>query len=406
MGLNPARRPTPQEASPARPVGRAILAGSLITALPLLCELRAGPADRAISERWRTTPIEPRGSVELGLSFRPRQAEDLGLDVRETLATLLPYPYSVIRLSAYWDRISPEPGEFDTTELDWQLDDAERAGKKIILCLGPIKSFGYPEYFVPPYLLEHPLPEGQLIDERSHPALLRASTEHLTRLVERYRDHPAITAWQVEHEATDPLGMEHSWRLATSFVRREVDAVRAADPDRPILMNGFLPTSTSVLAQQWWRTRDQGDSLVAARELADIVGIDFYPRHAVGSFGPWSLYLDGARGVLPSRLRHRLLEWSDRPGREVVVTEGQAEPWESVTIPPSPDSRVSASCPPERVIENYNVCLRWTRRSRAIGSYLFWGAEYWVKRGLEGDPRYLEAFARVVRQDTGARDRA
>ena len=68
--------------------------------------------------------------------------------------------------------------------------------------------------------------------------------------------------------------------------RAEVAAVRAADPGRPVLMNGFLPTSTPVALQQWWRTRDQGDSLAVAQRLADIVGIDCYPRHALASAGP------------------------------------------------------------------------------------------------------------------------
>lgn len=379
-------------------LSRTLLAGGLAAAaLPLLSELRAGPAARAITERWRTVPLEPRGEVRLGLSFRPRQAEDLGLDVRETLTTLLQHPFEVVRLSAYWDRTEPVPGAFDTTELDWQLDAAERAGKEIILCLGPVKSFGYPEYFVPPHLLAEPLPEGRLVDERSHPALLAAVTEQLTRLVRRYRDRPGIRAWQVEHEAADPLGMEHSWRLSASFIEHEVRAVRSADPTRPILMNGFLPTSTAVLAQQWWRTRDQGDSLAVARDLADIVGIDFYPRHAVAGLGPFCLYLDGANGFLPALNRRRVLEWGRAPGRTLVVTEGQAEPWEAITVPPSPDRRAAASCPPERIIENYNACLRWTGGA-PIGAYLFWGAEYWVARQRQGDPRYLDAFSRVVGQ--------
>lgn len=334
--------------------------------------------------------------MRLGLSFRPRQAEELGLDPRDTLATLLPHPFQVIRLAAYWDRIEHAPGAFDTAELDWQLDQAELAGKEVILCLGPVKSFGYPEYFVPPHLLAEPLPEGTLVDERSHPAFLDAATGHLTRLVERYRDRDVIRAWQVEHEAADPLGMEHSWRLAASFIRREVHAVRAADPTRPILMNGFLPTSTAVLAQQWWRTRDQGDSLAVAAEQADVLGIDFYPRHAVASLGGWSAYLDGAAGPLPAMRRRRLLTGAMAQGQRVVVTECQAEPWEAVTVPPSPGSRAAASCPPERLIQNYNTCLRWA--AGGIDSFLFWGAEYWVMRRLQGDPRYLDAFARVLAQ--------
>ena len=68
---------------------------------------------------------------------------------------------------------------------------------------------------------------------------------------------------------------------AKAFVRAEVEAVRAAEPGRPVMINGFLPTSTPVRVQQWWRTRDQGDSLSVAQRLGrDASGIDSYPRHA------------------------------------------------------------------------------------------------------------------------------
>jgi hypothetical protein len=80
------------------------------------------------------------------------------------------------------------------------------------------------------------------------------------------------------------------------------------------------------------------------------------------------------------------------------VTEGQAEPWESITVPPSPDGRASASCPPERIIDNYNECLRWTGSDTRLGAYLFWGAEYWVMRDRHGDSRYLDAFERILEQ--------
>jgi len=366
-------------------------------AIPLLGELRIGPAARKPTGRWRRLPVVRRGDTSLGISFRPRQCEAFDLDPRQTLATLLSYPFDVVRMSAYWDRVEPVPGAFDTTELDWQLEAAQRAGKRVIVGLGPVKSFGYPEYFVPRHRLDTDLPEGRLVDGTSHPELLEAAVAHLVRLVERYRDREAVIAWQVEHDAVDPLGVEHSWRLAESFVRREVDAVRAADPSRPVVLNGFLPTSTAVLAHQWWRTRSQGDSVVLAQRLADVVGIDYYPRHALFGIGPWSVYLDGAASILPASRRRRLLSRVAASGRRVMVTEGQSEPWESVTIPPSPDARVAYSCPPERIILNYNDFLRWARRSGTeLSGYLFWGAEYWVMRERQGDSGYLDAFARVL----------
>jgi hypothetical protein len=198
-------------------------------------------AARPLTDRWREAPIEPGRSTQLGISFRPPQVEALGLDTMATLRTLLRYPFHVIRLGAYWNRIEPEPHRFHPEELDLQVDAAEQAGKQIILCVGALKTFGYPEFFVPAHHLRQPLREGSLVEPSAHPLLIAAAIEFVTRIVERYRGRSAVVAWQVEHEAVDPLGLEYSWRLAAAFVAREVDAVRGADPTRPIVMTGSFP---------------------------------------------------------------------------------------------------------------------------------------------------------------------
>ncbi len=276
----------------------AMAAGATAGALAgVAAQVRVARAARPLTDRWRQVPVEPRGQVRIGISFRPLQAQALGLDPLATLTTLLGYRFALIRLCAYWNRIETGPGRFDTGELDRQIELAEQAGKQIILCVGPVKTFGYPEFFVPGHHLPEPLREGALAEPAAHAALLDAGAAFVARLVERYRDRPAIVAWQVEHDAVDPLGMEHSWRLSAAFVRREVEAVRAADPTRPVLMNGFLPTSAPVRLQQWWRTRDQGDSLVVAQQLADLVGVDFYPRHAVVAAAGWTVYLAGCEST-------------------------------------------------------------------------------------------------------------
>ena len=372
----------------------AILAlGAAGVALAVASEFRIKRAERPLTDRWRTLPIEPRGSTRLGISFRPRQAEAMGLEVKEALRTLLTYPFELVRLGAYWDRVESGRGSFDPAELDWQIDAAEQTSKQVIVCVGAVKNFGYPEFYVPRHHLPPTLREGSLIGAASHPDLLVAATNLVTRVVERYRGHASIVAWQIEHEAVDPLGMEHSWRLAADFVEGEVNAVRRADPTRPVLLNGFLPTSLAVRLQQWWRTRDQGDSLAVAARLGDIVGIDFYPRHALAAAGRLTAYLDGDG----SPWRRRFAGFAQGRGRRLMVTEGQAEPWEAVTAPPNPKLGVMFSCPPERVIDNYNRCLRRANEAGIrLEAYLFWGAEYWLLRSRSGDSTYLEAFARVA----------
>ncbi len=364
--------------------------------------LRFTHAERPLSNHWRRMPVEPANTTLLGISFRPRQAEALGLDTHACLHTLLAYPFPLIRLGAYWNRIEPSASRFTFDDLDWQIDAAEHAGKQIILNVGAVKAFSYPEFYAPAHALKTPLREGALVRPETRPALLSAAMRFVTQVVERYKTRQAIIAWQVEHEAVDPLGMEHSWRLAAAFVQAEVEAVRASDPGRPIMLNGFLPTSQPVRAQQWWSTRDQGDSLAVAEQLADIVGVDYYPRHALFRIGARTLYLDGVDARWPwSRLSH-LRAWAaaarvSAHARRVMISEGQAEPWEAITTPPNPSRRRMFSCQPEQVIANYNTCQRWARADGIdLFAYLFWGAEYWLLRQQSGDDGYIRAFDWVL----------
>jgi hypothetical protein len=378
-----------------RTIAFGVGAASLLT-VPLALEVRLKQATQPLTDTWQHLPIEPRRSTLLGISFRSPQIAVLGLDARATLQTLLSHPFQLIRLGAYWNRIEPEPGKFYFDELDWQIDAAEHAGKQIILCVGPLKTFGYPEFFVPAHHLRSPFPEHTLIKPHAYSSLLMAATEFTTRVVERYKHRNGIIAWQLEHEAVDPLGVEHSWRLGVDFVENEIEALRKADPIRPVMMNGFLPTSLLVRFSQWWRTRDQGDSLAVAQRMADVVGIDYYPRHALMSIGSKTLYLDGSKRPWQQRRRKQLLAWTRAHGQKLMIAEGQAEPWEKVTTPPNPYGQGMYSCLPEHVIANYNTCMCWSQQEAPLFAYLFWGAEYWMLRKRCADASYLQAFARIL----------
>jgi hypothetical protein len=379
-------------------MGAAAAAAAGLIALPLMLEARLARPGQLVDDSWKQSPIRRRGRTQLGFSFRPRQVEAFGLDGPATLDTLLAYSFDLVRVAAYWNHIEARAGQFDTSELDWQLDAIERAGKQAILSVGAVKNFGYPEFFVPDHQLERPLAEGSLVRASTHADLLGGATRFIQRIVERYRDRTSIVAWQLEHEAVDPLGVEHSWRLAVDFVQRELEAVRGADASRPVIMNGFLPTSSVVRLSQWWRTRDQGDSLAVATRLADIVGIDYYPRHALLAFGPRTLYLVGGNLPWQRSLAKTVLGGIRERGKRLMVSEGQAEPWEAVTMPPNPEERAMFSCRPQDAIRNYNMAMEWAAHGEPIDAYLFWGAEYWILRNQSGDPSYLRAVARITEE--------
>jgi len=355
-------------------------------------DLKVARPQGPMGDDWRRVAVRPRESALLGISFRPRQVEAFGLEAKATLDSLLEYPFGLLRLGAYWNRIETGASEFDTQELDWQLAAAERAGKSVILSIGPIKNFGYPEYYVPKHVLERPLREGALVRPEDHASLLSAARRFISGIVARYRGRDSVVAWQLEHEAVDPLGLEHSWRLSCDFVESELATLHEGDPSRPVVMNGFLPTSSLVRVSQGWRTRDQGDSLAVASRLADIVGLDYYPRNALFRLGPATVYADGSRTKPPGELFAAL----QKRGRRWMVTEGQAEPWETATVPPNPPGQWMFSCGPNHLIENYNAALSWSSPETPLHAYLFWGAEYWVLRARSGDSSYLDAFQRVL----------
>src|SRR5919201_1999752 len=131
--------------------------------LKLPLGLRLERSDQPLTAEWQALPIRARGSTVLGVSFRPRQVEAFGLDGPATLRRLLAHPFQIIRLGAYWNRIETSQGGFDTSELDWQLDAAERVGKQVILAVGAVKNFGYPEVFMPKHYEAEPLREGRLV---------------------------------------------------------------------------------------------------------------------------------------------------------------------------------------------------------------------------------------------------
>src|SRR5439155_1320717 len=211
--------------------------------------LRLARPERPTHEDWRRVAVPPRDSALLGISFRPRQVEAFGLDGPATLDSLLEYPFELLRLGSYWDRIETTAGEFDTRELDWQLAAAERAGKRVILSIGPIKNFGYPEYYVPKHQLERKL-------------------------------------------------------------------------------------------------------------------------------GGRTVYADGSAAKPPGSLFAAISE----RGRRWMVAEGQAEPWETTTVPPNPPGKSMFSCGPHHLIENYSAAISWSSRETLLYAYLFWGAEYWILR--------------------------
>jgi hypothetical protein len=316
--------------------------------------------------------------VVVGISFSPERALASGLDVHASFQRLEAMGFGVIRLSIAWDSVDAA----GYGRVDQLVADAEQTGQPLILAIG-MKAPGWPEFHVPPRFAGTSPDNG---------ALRAAALAYLGRMVERYRDVPAILAWQVENEPLDAAGPRR-WRIGPDFVRQEIARVRSLDP-RPIVLTAFGPLRRTCSHVSSLDGCDAGalagtDTVGALPTLLGMLGADDV------------LGLDVYTGVGRSRAADcwpsRAAGWralAAGAGRRAWVTELQAEPWEptSATL----DRPLSIS--PAAIGAEFATLRRLGYRT-----ILLWGSEYWLRRDGQGDDRWLRAVSGLLRQQFEAR---
>lgn len=283
------------------------------------------PADFAPQVRW-------------GLAFSRLWAEDLGLDQRATYSAILSdlRPTS-LRLPLYWHDIEAERGKYDFRDYDWMIGEAEKSGTELTLTLGG-KLPRWPECHDPYWAtgLTAGEREGALF------ALVAAA-------VERYKDLPALTAWQVENEPFLPFGECPAVRAG--FLEREITLVRSLDHAHPIVI-----TDSGELGL-WLRAASYGD----------IFGTTMYRVIWNDRFG----YI---HYPLPPRffwLKENLLRLF-YPQKKIIVSEMQGEPWGPKMIYETPLDEQYRSMSLAQFRDNINYA-----RDVGIRDTYLWGAEWW-----------------------------
>src|SRR5437868_10013887 len=88
------------------------------------------------------------GPVQVGISFNPHRAANMGLDYRKAFTQLEAMHFRVIRLSAYWDQIDQDGYD----QLDWLMNEAQRSGQPVVFAVG-MKGLGWREFYVPAWAL-------------------------------------------------------------------------------------------------------------------------------------------------------------------------------------------------------------------------------------------------------------
>lgn len=296
--------------------------------------------------------------VTYGVSFSVKYAQELGLDWRANYQALLgDLGVKRLRLMSYWDLTQASPGRFDFADLDWQMDQAHKAGAKISLAVG-LRQPRYPECHYPEW-----------VKKLDYPQQLDAIYAYLAATVSRYKDHPALISWQLENE-----GLNHGFGECVDLNRHriieEARILKQIDPAHPLIMNASDQVGLPVRSPR-------GDS----------VGFSVYKRYYEGKL--FKRYMTYPWPPVFHSMRAALVEWYS--GRRVIIHELQAEPW-------GPRGTVHLSVPEQdksMPVEQLNYMLQYARAT-GIRDMDLWGSEWWYWRKLHGDSRFWEAVKQAI----------
>jgi hypothetical protein len=290
----------------------------------------------------KPTPAE---NITLGINFSSKYATQLGLNWQKAYLKILDeLKPTTLRLIVYWEDVEPTRGEYDFSEIKWQLEEAEQRNIQVILAIGR-KVPRYPECFEPEWW--HNLGEWQQKED----ALLG----YISKAVTELKDYKNIEMWQVENEPHFPFGICET--VPPGLLEKEIAVTRSLD-SRPII------------------TQDSGESGVwlTSFKSGNYLGISMYRK-------VWADILALITGGKFPYFKYPLGSWAydikaDILGistDKIIVTELQAEPWgpEFITELSEKEKRKTMSK------QDFIATLNYAQTS-GFDTFYFWGAEWWL----------------------------
>lgn len=280
--------------------------------------------------------------VVWGVSFSQKHAAALGLDWRAAYAALLDdLEVKKLKVSVDWDLIEPEQDEFRFENIDWQVAEAEKRKAKILLVMG-MKTLRWPECHVPEW--------AQGLSKKQQQAEVLSLLE---TVVKRYKDSPAVWAWQIENEPLFPFGA-CPWR-DKNFLKQEVNVVKSLDPIHPVVISDTGEFSL-------W---------IEAAKIGDIVSPTMYRKVWFQEISRYVEY------PLPPTFYARKAKYIDVFfGKDVVGGELQAEPW-------GPGKLLYKTTIEEQDrafdLAQFQKNITYAKRT-GIKEHYLWGSEWWFWR--------------------------
>ena len=296
----------------------------------------------------------------IGVSFSQVQAERYGSDWRANYTALLDdLGFRHIRVAAYWDRIEPQPGQYDFTETDYMIAEAKKRSAKITLIVGQ-KTIRVPECYYPGWL-----------DKNNASEVKTEANKMLAVVVERYKNEPTVEAWQVENEfLLRSFGDCPAQNLTNDALADELKTVQSRDTSRPIII-----TQSDQIG---WPIRGP---------FANIYGFSMY-RWVWGKFGYYRYPQSGIYNLFKAAVINFYT------GQQVKVHELQAEAWDKTGNESLEFERSQATMNPTQLLEN----IEYARQTQ-IKRIDLWGSEWWYALQQQGHDEMWQAVKQLPNKD-------
>jgi len=276
--------------------------------------------------------------ITWGVNFSERHTMNFGLDWREVYTALLAdLGAKDVKTLMDWDLLEPEKDVFAWDDLDFQTREAERYGAHLVVVLG-MKTGRWPECHLPEWA------KGLTKNEQQARVL-----ELLTAAVTRYKESPAVLAWQVENEAMFAFG-DCPW-YDTNFLKQEAALVKSLDPSRRVIItdSGEFPL--------WWE----------AARIGDVVGTTLYRTVLMSELDRYMTFpIPPVFYGRKAWLVHELF------GKPVWNVELQAEPWGKSLLYDLPLEEQAKTMTPEKFAD----IISYAKRT-GLDTFYLWGSEWW-----------------------------
>lgn len=304
-----------------------------------------------------------------GATFIPAYARSFDMDPQETLSAMInDLGLRRFRLVSYWDEFEKAPGQYDFSDLDWQFDMIEKSGGKVSLALG-LRQPRWPECHMPEWA-------ANMTMEQWAPKL----KTYIGKVVERYRNHPALDSYQLENEfflTAFGICPDHT----RSRLVDEFNFVKSLDPDTTLIV------TRSNNALGW----------PAGEPIADLSGVSVYKR-------VWDKTLTKRyfEYPFPAWFYGTLAGWNQlmNDGNNTFIHELQAEAWlPGGSMKDAPIDELYKSMNPKRLRDRINYGV-----ASGMKTIDLWGVEWWYHMKAERNAPELWDTAKATMAEHTARN--